>query len=84
MFDTPTALSIAWFADAGPLVGTADMAPCLDMPAGGCPLYAPDAPYRHALEVFEGGLDDLGVGPGSRFELVAGSESAQCAAAAAG
>jgi uncharacterized membrane protein (UPF0127 family) len=78
MFDTPTPLSIAWFAAAGPLVGTAEMEPCLGTPAGACPLYAPGAPYRYALEVFAGGLDELGVGPGSSFELVEGTEADSC------
>jgi uncharacterized membrane protein (UPF0127 family) len=82
MFDTPTPLSIAWFDEAGPLVGTADMAPCLDTPAGECPLYSPGAPYRYALEVFAGGLEEIGVGPGATFELVPGTEADRCPAAA--
>ncbi len=32
MFQTPTPLSIAWFAPGGDHVGSADMAPCLDTP----------------------------------------------------
>ncbi len=78
MFQTPTPLSIAWFGDDGAWVGTAEMEPCLDTPAGDCPLYAPEAPYRFALEAFAGGLEPLGVGPGSTLEVVAGSESPTC------
>jgi len=78
MFQTPTPLSIAWFGADGERVGSADMAPCLDTPAGECPLYSPDAPYDLALEVFEGGLDDLGIGPGARLELLDGTEAERC------
>jgi uncharacterized membrane protein (UPF0127 family) len=78
MFQTPTPLSIAWFAPTGDHVGSADMAPCLDTPAGECPLYSPGAEYDLALEVFESGLDALGVGPGARLELIEGTEAEQC------
>jgi uncharacterized membrane protein (UPF0127 family) len=78
MFQTPTPLSIAWFAPDGGHVGSADMEPCLDTPAGECPLYSPGAEYDLALEVFEGGLADLGVGPGARLELVDGTEAERC------
>ncbi len=78
MFQTPTPLSIAWFGAEGELVGSADMAPCLDTPAGECPLYSPDAPYDLALEVFDGGLGDLGIGPGARLELLDGTEAERC------
>ena len=30
-----------------------------------CPRYAPEAPYLMALEVPQGGLDELGIGPGA-------------------
>ncbi len=76
MFQTPAPLSIAWFDPDH--VGSADMAPCLDTPAGDCPLYSPGAAYDLALEVFEGGLDELGVGPGSRLELIDGTEAEVC------
>jgi uncharacterized protein len=78
MFQTPTPLSIAWFSPSGDHVGSADMAPCLDTPADECPLYSPGPEYDLALEVFEGGLADLGVGPGSRLELVEGTEADGC------
>ncbi len=37
MFQTPTPLSIAWFAPGGDHVGSADMAPCLDTRRGRVP-----------------------------------------------
>jgi uncharacterized membrane protein (UPF0127 family) len=80
MFQTPTPLSIAWFD--GALVGSTDMAPCLDLPAGDCPRYSPGVEYDLALEVFEGGLADLGVGPGSQLELMDGTEADGCPLAA--
>jgi len=78
MFQTPTPLSIAWFGADGGFVGTADMDPCFDTSAGDCPLYSPDRAYALAIEVFEGGLDSLGVGPGSSVELIEGSEADRC------
>ncbi len=78
MFQTPTPLSIAWFGPDGRSVGSVDMDPCLDTPAGDCPLYSPDLPYDLAIEAFEGGLEPLGIGPGSRVELIEGSEAERC------
>jgi uncharacterized membrane protein (UPF0127 family) len=78
MFQTPTPLSIAWFGSDGDHVGSADMDPCLDTPAGDCPLYAPDAPYDLAIEVFAGGLAALGLGPGANVELIDGTEADRC------
>lgn len=49
-------LDIAWFDDAGVLIETASMAVCPEKP---CPTYAPDAPYRFALEAPVGAFDDL-------------------------
>jgi uncharacterized membrane protein (UPF0127 family) len=80
MFQTPTPLSIAWFAPDGAHIGSADMEPCIDSPADECPLYSPDAPYDLAIEVFEGGLPALGLTPGSRVDLVEGSEQERCPA----
>jgi uncharacterized membrane protein (UPF0127 family) len=81
MFQTPTPLSIAWFAPDGGYVGSADMQPCLDQAAGECPLYSPDGQYDVAIEVFEGGLEPLGLGVGSRVELIEGSEAERCPSA---
>lgn len=78
MFRTPTPLSIAWFSPAGDHVGSADMAPCLDSRPGNCPLYSPGPEYELAFEVFDGQLAGLGIGPGSRLELIDGTEGDGC------
>lgn len=78
MFQTPSPLSIAWFAPDGSHVGSADMDPCLDEPAGECPLYSPGAGYDLAIEVFAGGLESLGLVAGSSVELIEGSEAERC------
>ena len=63
MQDTPTPLSIAWFAADGSLVSTEDMAPCLGEQAEAqqCPSHPADGPFRYALEVPQGGLAAAGV-----------------------
>lgn len=63
MRGTPTPLSIAWIDEGGGLVSTADMAPCEDRE--GCPVYPPGGRYRLAIEVPQGGLEELGIIPGS-------------------
>jgi uncharacterized membrane protein (UPF0127 family) len=68
MRNTPLPLSIAFFDASGQFVSATDMAPCIDMPA--CPTYGAARPYQWALEVPQGTLLRLGIGPGSR--LVAG------------
>jgi len=78
MFQTPSPLSIAWFGLDGSHVGSADMDPCLDTPAGECPRYSPGAEYDLAIEVFEGGLEPLGLVEGSSVELIEGSEADRC------
>ena len=78
MFQTPTPLSIAWFGPDGSHVGSADMDPCLDTRAGECPLYSPGAEYDLAIEVFEGGLEALGLVEGSSVELIEGSDADRC------
>lgn len=67
MDNTPMPLSIAFFTADGTLVSTADMEPCLE---GNCPVYAADGPYRYAIEVPQGELDDLGIVPGATLDLV--------------
>lgn len=59
MFNTPTPLTIYWWDADGDLVSSAEMAPCLDLPAAECPRYLPDGPYRYALEVPLGALDGV-------------------------
>jgi uncharacterized membrane protein (UPF0127 family) len=82
MYNTVTPLSIAWFDAEGAFVSSTDMEPCTSDDAEECPMYPPEGEYRFALEVFEGDLDELGVGPGSRLSL--GGECAGAAEAAAG
>ncbi len=76
MRNTPTPLSIAWFDADGAFVSATDMAPC-SATADDCPVYPPEGPYRFAVEVFQGDLDGLGVGPGSHLAL-----GGECAASA--
>jgi uncharacterized membrane protein (UPF0127 family) len=67
MKNTLIPLSIAWFDQSGRFVSAADMAPC---PSGvACPLYPAAAPYTIALEVPQGGLGHLGIGPGVSLTL---------------
>jgi len=68
MKDTPLPLSIAFFDASGQFVSTTDMAPCIHQAT--CPTYAAARTYRWALEVPQGALPRLAIGPGTR--LVAG------------
>ena len=68
MKDTPLPLSIAFFDASGQFVSTTDMAPCIHQTS--CPTYPAARPYRWALEVPQGALPRLAVGPGTW--LVAG------------
>jgi uncharacterized membrane protein (UPF0127 family) len=70
MRNTPTPLSIAWFAADGDLVSTADMDPCADV--AGCPLYPSGGTYRFALEAPRGSLGDMRVVDGSRLAVGGG------------
>jgi uncharacterized protein len=67
MRNTPTPLSIAWFAADGSFVSSAEMEPCGD--SDNCPTYNPDGDYRFALETFQGDLAALGAGPGSKLTV---------------
>ena len=67
MRNTPMPLSIAWFAADGTFVSSADMAPCGDQ--SDCPIYSATGAYRYALEVPQGQLPALGVGPGAVLQL---------------
>ena len=71
MKDTLIPLSIAWFDADGRFVSATDMPPCGDQPT--CPTFNAEAAYRYALEVPQGGLSRLDIGPGTR--LVVGDES---------
>ena len=68
MKDTPLPLSIAWFDASGRFVSAADMQPCLNR-GSDCPSYPPAGAYRYALEVPQGGLGALGIGPGAVLTL---------------
>jgi len=65
MKDTPLPLSIAFFDSAGQYVSGADMAPCIHQAS--CPTYGAAKPYRFALEVPQGAIPRLGVGPATRL-----------------
>ena len=67
MWRTPMPLDIAFLASDGTFVARAAMEPCLEPTAASCARYAPNVPYRLALEVPAGTLDDLGIGPGARL-----------------
>ena len=67
MKDTPLPLSIAWFDSSGRFVSATDMEPCIGKPD--CPLYSATGAYRYALEVPKGGLEPLGIGPGSTIDV---------------
>jgi uncharacterized protein len=67
MRNTPTPLSIAWIAADGEVVGSTDMDPCEDRE--GCPTYPPDGPYRYAIEVPQGDLNDLGIVEGATVRV---------------
>lgn len=68
MKDTPMPLSIAWFDGSGRFVSATDMPPC---PPGteSCPQYYATGMYRYALEVPQGQLAALGIGPGTTLEV---------------
>ena len=68
MKDTPLPLSIAFFDAVGQFVSTTDMAPCIHQAT--CPTYAAARPYRYALEVPQGALPRLGIGPGARLVTI--------------
>ena len=64
MRNTIIPLSVAFFDLYGRFVSSADMEPCPDeLPR--CPAYAPAGPYLNAIEVAQGDLGRLGIGPGS-------------------
>jgi uncharacterized membrane protein (UPF0127 family) len=68
MQDTRIPLSIAFFDADGAFVSSRDMDPCPPGTAD-CPTYAAGGPYLHALEVPQGNLAELGIGPGSHLSF---------------
>ena len=81
MFETVTPLSIAWFDDVGSFVSSADMDPCPFEDSSRCERFPADGPYMSAIEVFQGDLAALGIGPGSTAVIVEGTEAERCPAA---
>ena len=68
--NVPIPLTVAFFDGEGRWVGSDDLEPCPDME--GCPTIGAPAPFRYAVEVERGGLDDLGLGPGSQIAFSPG------------
>lgn len=64
MRNTLLPLSIAFFDRSGRFVSATDMEPCPDEVAD-CPSHSAARPYLHAVEVIQGDLPRLGIGPGS-------------------
>lgn len=64
MRNTRIPLSIAFFDASGRFVSSVDMEPCPDE-VEDCPTYGAEGPYVHAIEVAQGDLPRLGIGPGS-------------------
>lgn len=83
MFNTVTPLSIAWFAPDGAFVSSADMDPCLEASSSACQRFSASGEYQLAIEVFQGGLPEIGIVEGSRAEVLADTESAACPLTAA-
>lgn len=59
MWQTPLALTVAFFDEAGRLVDGAEMDPCLDETPDDCERYRSEVPYVLALEVPLGEFSDL-------------------------
>jgi uncharacterized protein len=68
MRGTRIPLSVAFFDEDGIFISSRDMEPC---PRGeaDCPSYAAEEPHLHALEVAQGDLSELGIGPGARLSF---------------
>ena len=67
MTSTLIPLSIAFFDDGGNFVSALDMLPCIQ--GTQCERYAAAGPYRTAIEVSQGALPNLGIGPGSSISV---------------
>jgi uncharacterized membrane protein (UPF0127 family) len=68
MKDTLIPLSIAWFDASGRFLTSTTMVPCPSATVT-CPSYFANAPYHFAIEVRAGGLEGLGIGPGSTLTV---------------
>jgi len=69
MYRTRIPLDIAFLDSAGVIRAIRSMVPCPTTIAEGCPTYAPDAPYRYALEVNAGYFDRHGIRIGQSLIL---------------
>ena len=68
MKDTVLPLSIAWIDGEGAVVGTADMDPCPANVAN-CQKFSAKRPYRMAIEMAQGRLQDWGIESGVNVSL---------------
>lgn len=68
MKDTLLPLSLAWVDSAGEVIGTTDMDPC---PPGAtsCDRTPAPRPYRMAIEMAQGRLQDWGITPGASVSV---------------
>ena len=69
MYRTRIPLDIAFLDSAGVIRAVRSMTPCPITIAQGCPTYAPDVPYRYALEVNAGFFARHGIGVGDSLRL---------------
>jgi hypothetical protein len=69
MYRTRIPLDIAFADSAGVIRSIRSMVPCPTTLAEGCPTYAPDVPYRYALEVNAGYFTRHGVAVGNTLLL---------------
>jgi uncharacterized membrane protein (UPF0127 family) len=68
MKDTVLPLSIAWIDGEGAVIGTADMDPC-PATSTNCEKFSAERPYRLAIEMAQGRLQDWGIRPGATVSL---------------
>lgn len=70
MRNTRLPLSIAYLDEEGAYVSSTDMEPCPDSSADSdCPRYPADEPFTYAVEVPQGGLEELLLVPGSTLQV---------------
>ena len=71
MKSTLIPLSIAFADSTGAVVGTADMDPCPSTTKD-CPVTRPGSPYRYAVEVPSGALEQVGLTDGATLDPALG------------
>ena len=67
MYRTRIPLDIAFLDSNGVIRSIRSMLPCPTTMPEGSPTYTPDTPYRYALEVNAGALEQWGATPGARL-----------------